>query len=204
MTADITETLTCVEGRGFIWILYAARDSILASILNECNSMTVTFFSNNQDMTVHSCGNQVVFDQNMEELMETIMQCSTTTSESWSSENITRQQSLDDHDHHHSSHHKDNDDRNVGDDDDDDDDNDSDDDCYMMQGKITDPQTACTVGEILKVYHVLCFTHTCGHSAFLFSTLIHKIHMNEKIRSRRELQKKIGVNLLWLYLLSPN
>ncbi|KAK9937481.1 hypothetical protein M0R45_014267 [Rubus argutus] len=100
MTANITEILTFVEGRGFIWILYAARDSILDSILNECNSMTVTFFSNNQDMMVHSCGNQVVFDQNMEELMETIMHCSKTTSESWSSENITRQQSLDDHDHH--------------------------------------------------------------------------------------------------------
>lgn len=59
MIANITEVLTRVEGRGFIWILYAPCDSVLASILNECNSMTVTFFSNNQDITVHSCGTKL-------------------------------------------------------------------------------------------------------------------------------------------------
>lgn len=91
--------------------------------------------------------------------METIMQCSKTTSESWSSENITRQQSLDDHDHHHSSHHNDKDDRSVGSDYGDDDDNN--DDRYMMQGNITDPHTTSMVGEIRKVYHILCLAHTC-------------------------------------------
>lgn len=38
--------------------------------------MYVRFHPNNKDLTILSCGHQVVFHQNVDELVETIMLCS--------------------------------------------------------------------------------------------------------------------------------
>ncbi|XP_040363077.1 TMV resistance protein N isoform X2 [Rosa chinensis] len=66
-------------GHGFIWILYVSHGSFQGYMLNKYTpvDMQVKFKSNSKDITVESCGYQLVFQENMEELMEIIMQCST-------------------------------------------------------------------------------------------------------------------------------
>ncbi|KAK9901886.1 hypothetical protein M0R45_001867 [Rubus argutus] len=112
LRSRILEILIHLKGSGFIWISYASLQRYAP--WNECTSMNLQFYSNNKDVTVQSCGYQVVFDQNMEELIQTIMQCST-TSEYQLSKTIKTQQSV--------AYYDDDDDVNDDDKDDDDDDN---------------------------------------------------------------------------------
>lgn len=58
---------------GLIWILYMSRGSFSDKMLNGCTSMKVKFHPNSKDLTILNCGHQVVFHQNVDELMETIM-----------------------------------------------------------------------------------------------------------------------------------
>ncbi|KAK9943238.1 hypothetical protein M0R45_008853 [Rubus argutus] len=61
---------------GLIWIYYRSCGSFSDGMLNGCTSMHVRFHPNNEDLTILSCGHQVVFHQNADELVETIMLCS--------------------------------------------------------------------------------------------------------------------------------
>ncbi|KAK9942563.1 hypothetical protein M0R45_008220 [Rubus argutus] len=61
---------------GLIWIYYMSRGSFSKEMLNGCTSMHVRFSPNNKDLTILNCGHQVVFHQNVDELVETIMLCS--------------------------------------------------------------------------------------------------------------------------------
>lgn len=90
---DITETLIWLKGDDFIWISYASRGVFSKFILNESNPLRIKFYCRNQDISVHRCGHRVVLDQNVEELIETIMQCSAT------SQSQPPEVSLDDHNH---------------------------------------------------------------------------------------------------------
>ncbi|KAK9942561.1 hypothetical protein M0R45_008219 [Rubus argutus] len=61
---------------GLICILYKSSGSFSESMLNGCTSMRVKFSLNSKDIKILSCGHQVVFHQNVDELVETIMLCS--------------------------------------------------------------------------------------------------------------------------------
>lgn len=64
------------KGRGLVWISYFSRESFSDKMLNGCTSLKVIFTSNKKDLTICCCGHQLVFHQNVEELVETIMQYS--------------------------------------------------------------------------------------------------------------------------------
>ncbi|XP_062025115.1 uncharacterized protein LOC133741196 [Rosa rugosa] len=74
-----SENPLLLKRRGFIWLSYTSRGSFPDFILNGCISMEATFHSTSQDIMVHNCGYQLVFHDNVEGFVETIMKCSTTS-----------------------------------------------------------------------------------------------------------------------------
>ncbi|XP_040365115.1 disease resistance protein RPV1 isoform X2 [Rosa chinensis] len=74
-----SENPLLLKRRGFIWLSYTSRGTFPDFILNGCISMKATFHCTSQDIMVHNCGYQLVFHDNVEGFVETIMKCSNTS-----------------------------------------------------------------------------------------------------------------------------
>ncbi|KAK9905163.1 hypothetical protein M0R45_000445 [Rubus argutus] len=61
---------------GLIWMLYRSRGTFSDGMLKGCTSMNISFYPNNKDLTIRSCGYQIISHQNVDELVETMMLCS--------------------------------------------------------------------------------------------------------------------------------
>ncbi|KAL6204775.1 hypothetical protein ACLB2K_022042 [Fragaria x ananassa] len=88
----INESLISLKVRGFIGMFYASRGSLSYLMSNDCTSIKAWFDSNSKNIMVQSCGHQIVFNENMEEFMETMLQCSLTSMTSQLSKDTIREE----------------------------------------------------------------------------------------------------------------
>ncbi|KAM5584015.1 hypothetical protein ABKV19_003737 [Rosa sericea] len=89
----INESLISLKARGFMGMFYASRGSLSYLMSNDYTSIIkAKFYSNSKNITVQSCGYQIVFHENMEEFMETVLQCSITSQTSRLSKDTSREE----------------------------------------------------------------------------------------------------------------
>ncbi|XP_024189900.1 TMV resistance protein N [Rosa chinensis] len=81
-----TSELIQLKRTSFISITYISRRSILNELMNDC-TMKITYSGKSQDLVVRNCGYQLVFHENVGELVETIVQCGTSYHPNYCEEN---------------------------------------------------------------------------------------------------------------------
>lgn len=79
VTESTMSQLIRLKQRDFVWITYTSRGSFPDYTWNKCISIDVVYNNISQDLRVHKCGYQLVFNESMEGCMDAIMQCSTTS-----------------------------------------------------------------------------------------------------------------------------
>ncbi|PRQ33686.1 hypothetical protein RchiOBHm_Chr5g0060391 [Rosa chinensis] len=93
ISGPITESLTSLKVGGFMGMFYGSRGSLSHLMSSDCTStIKVRFYSKSKNITVQSCGYQIVFHENMEEFMETILQCSVASQTSQLSKDTSREE----------------------------------------------------------------------------------------------------------------
>ncbi|XP_075657865.1 uncharacterized protein LOC142627859 [Castanea sativa] len=65
-----------LKQRKFIWIMHVPH-ARFSDKLNCCNLLTALFGSDSQDLMVQNCGYGLVYQQNVGELVQTLVQCTT-------------------------------------------------------------------------------------------------------------------------------
>ncbi|KAM5584022.1 hypothetical protein ABKV19_003744 [Rosa sericea] len=74
ISGRITKSLISLKVRGYVCMFYASRGSLSDVMSNDYTSdIKALFYSTSKDITVHSCGYQIVSHENMEEFMETML-----------------------------------------------------------------------------------------------------------------------------------